>query len=135
MASSSSFSKAHNFFFSSSLFRTEGKKGAIIATAAVAYQAAIVALGRTLGFIPLVMTTAIISGVYSPNGWTSVPIMLVWSICTLILVKFIYPNLSKIIESTPVKFATIITNIFVVFMVCLIKTVISKRRIRSFRSN
>lgn len=31
-------------------------------------QAAIVALGRTLGFIPLVMTTAIVSGVYSPAG-------------------------------------------------------------------
>lgn len=31
-------------------------------------QAAMVALGRTLGFIPLVMTTAIVSGVYSPAG-------------------------------------------------------------------
>ena len=31
-------------------------------------EAAIVALGRCLGFIPLVMTTAIISGVYSPAG-------------------------------------------------------------------
>ena len=31
-------------------------------------QAAIVALGGTLGFIPLVMTTAIVSGVYSPAG-------------------------------------------------------------------
>ncbi|EHR36418.1 YhfT family protein [Helcococcus kunzii] len=31
-------------------------------------EAAIVALGRALGFIPLVMTTAIISGVYSPSG-------------------------------------------------------------------
>lgn len=31
-------------------------------------EAAIVALGRCLGFIPLVMTTAIVSGVYSPAG-------------------------------------------------------------------
>lgn len=31
-------------------------------------EAAIIALGRCLGFIPLVMTTAIISGVYSPAG-------------------------------------------------------------------
>ena len=31
-------------------------------------EAAIVALGRCLGFIPLVMTTAIISGLYSPAG-------------------------------------------------------------------
>lgn len=31
-------------------------------------EAAIVALGRCLGFIPLVMTTSIISGVYSPCG-------------------------------------------------------------------
>lgn len=31
-------------------------------------EAAMVALGRALGFIPLVMTTAIVSGVYSPEG-------------------------------------------------------------------
>lgn len=31
-------------------------------------EAAMVALGRAMGFIPLVMTTAIISGVYSPAG-------------------------------------------------------------------
>lgn len=31
-------------------------------------EAAIIALGRAVGFIPLVMTTAIISGVYSPAG-------------------------------------------------------------------
>lgn len=31
-------------------------------------EAALVALGRCLGFIPLVMTTAIVSGVYSPAG-------------------------------------------------------------------
>ena len=31
-------------------------------------EAAMIALGRALGFIPLVMTTAIISGVYSPAG-------------------------------------------------------------------
>ena len=35
-------------------------------------DAAIVALGRCLGFIPLVMTTAIISGVYSPAGTKAV---------------------------------------------------------------
>ncbi|QQO10911.1 YhfT family protein [Breznakiella homolactica] len=35
-------------------------------------EAAIVALGRCLGFIPLVMTTAIISGVYSPAGTKAV---------------------------------------------------------------
>ena len=37
-------------------------------------EAAIVALGRCLGFIPLVMTTAIISGVYSPCGTKAVHI-------------------------------------------------------------
>lgn len=31
-------------------------------------EAALVALGRALGFIPLVMTTAIVSGLYSPAG-------------------------------------------------------------------
>ena len=35
-------------------------------------EAAIIALGRCLGFIPLVMTTAIISGVYSPAGTKAV---------------------------------------------------------------
>ncbi|MDR1893419.1 MAG: YhfT family protein [Spirochaetales bacterium] len=35
-------------------------------------EAAIVSLGRCLGFIPLVMTTAIISGVYSPAGTKAV---------------------------------------------------------------
>ena len=35
-------------------------------------EAAIVALGRCIGFIPLVMTTAIISGVYSPAGTKAV---------------------------------------------------------------
>lgn len=35
-------------------------------------EAALVALGRCLGFIPLVMTTAIISGVYSPAGTKAV---------------------------------------------------------------
>lgn len=37
-------------------------------------EAAIVAVGRCLGFIPLVMTTAIISGVYSPAGTKAVHI-------------------------------------------------------------
>ena len=36
------------------------------------YEAAIVALGRCIGFIPLVMTTAIISGVYSAAGTKAV---------------------------------------------------------------
>lgn len=38
-------------------------------------EAAMVALGRTLGFIPLVMTTAIISGVYSPSGTKAIHIV------------------------------------------------------------
>ncbi len=37
-------------------------------------EAAMVALGRTIGFIPLVMTTAIISGVYSPSGTKAIHI-------------------------------------------------------------
>ena len=35
-------------------------------------EAALVALGRCLGFIPLVMTTAIVSGLYSPAGTKAV---------------------------------------------------------------
>lgn len=37
-------------------------------------EAAIVAAGRCLGFIPLVMTTSIISGVYSPSGTKAIHI-------------------------------------------------------------
>ncbi len=45
----------------------------LAATAAGNYsEAAIIALGRCLGFIPLVMTTSIISGVYSPAGTKAV---------------------------------------------------------------
>lgn len=50
------------------------------------------------------------------NGWTSIPIMLIWGFCTILLVKFIYPNLSKLIESAPPKFGRIITIVFAVFM-------------------
>jgi len=47
--------------------------GSLIATAEGNYQEAfLIALGRFIGFIPLVMTTAIISGVYSPAGTKAV---------------------------------------------------------------
>ena len=47
--------------------------GSLTATAEGKYDAAfLIALGRFIGFIPLVMTTAIISGVYSPAGTKAV---------------------------------------------------------------
>jgi hypothetical protein len=64
-------------------------------------EAAIVALGRCLGFIPLVMTTAIISGVYSPAGTKAVhvPAILFINMGIIGLVgSFVVGALSMVIE-------------------------------------
>ena len=50
------------------LLIAEGPASLVLTAEGRYHEAAIVALGRCLGFIPLVMTTAIISGVYSPAG-------------------------------------------------------------------
>ena len=50
------------------LLLAEGPASLTLTAEGQYYEAAIVALGRCLGFIPLVMTTSIISGVYSPCG-------------------------------------------------------------------
>lgn len=50
------------------------------------------------------------------NGRTTVPIMFVWGIICLIFVKFIYPFLSKLIESIPQKPGKIVFNILVILL-------------------
>ena len=50
------------------LLLAEGPASLTLTAEGQYYEAALVALGRCLGFIPLVMTTSIISGVYSPCG-------------------------------------------------------------------
>lgn len=52
----------------------EGPASIILTSNGEYFPAALVALVRTLGFIPLVMTTSIISGVYSPAGTKAVHI-------------------------------------------------------------
>ncbi len=64
-------------------------------------EATIVALGRSLGFIPLVMTTSIISGVYSPCGTKAVhiPALLLINLGILGLVgSFVLGCLIMVIE-------------------------------------
>jgi len=50
----------------------EGPASLVLTAEGQYFEAAMVALGRTIGFIPLVMTTAIVSGVYSPAGTKAV---------------------------------------------------------------
>ncbi|MTI94755.1 MAG: hypothetical protein FH749_04585 [Firmicutes bacterium] len=50
------------------LLIAEGPASLVLTVEGQYNEAAMVALGRAMGFIPLVMTTAIVSGVYSPAG-------------------------------------------------------------------
>lgn len=50
------------------------------------------------------------------NGRTTIPYMLFWGFLGLLLVYWIYPQLSKIIEQMPIKIGTILTNILIVFL-------------------
>lgn len=56
------------------------------------------------------------------QGRTSVPIMLVWGVMGLILVKVIYPVLSSLIERIPIRTGEIVFLVLLVFMTfdCLI---------------
>lgn len=51
------------------------------------------------------------------NGRTTVPIMIVWGIMGYILIKKIYPLLSKIIESIPYEKGEIAFRVLLVFMI------------------
>lgn len=56
------------------------------------------------------------------QGRTSVPIMLVWGLMGLILVKVIYPLLSNLIERIPIRTGNILFLVLLVFMTlnCLV---------------
>ena len=49
-------------------------------------------------------------------GRTTIPIMLVWGLLSLVLIKIIYPRLSRCIERIPNRPGTIITNILLVLL-------------------
>ena len=50
-------------------------------------------------------------------GKTSIPIMLVWGLICYVLVKLIYPQLSKLYEKIPKKANDIIFKILLIFMI------------------
>ncbi len=56
------------------------------------------------------------------QGRTSVPIMLVWGVMGLILVKVVYPFLSNLIERIPIRVGEVVFVVLLVFMTfdCLI---------------
>lgn len=56
------------------------------------------------------------------NGRTTIPIMLVWGLLGLVLVKLVYPFLSDLIERIPIRAGNIIFLVLLVFMIfnCLI---------------
>jgi len=83
------------------LLVAEGPASLALAAEGKYHEAAMVALGRTLGFIPLVMTTAIISGVYATTGTKAlhVPALLLVNMGIFGLVgSFIIGTLIMIIE-------------------------------------
>lgn len=50
------------------------------------------------------------------NGRTTIPFALFWGLLTIIVVKFVYPFLSKWIEKIPYKFGNIFSIIFAVLL-------------------
>lgn len=42
--------------------------------------------------------------------------MIFWGLAVLLLVNYVYPYLSKLIESIPIKLGNIIFNFFIIFM-------------------
>lgn len=67
------------------------------------------------------------------NGRTTIPIMLVWGLMGLVLVKIIYPFLSDLIEKIPTRIGTPLFWVLLVFMIfnCLISwTAIIRQNLR-----
>ena len=50
------------------------------------------------------------------NGRTTIPFAIVWGLLSLALVKIFLPSISAIIESLPVTFGKIVTNILIVLL-------------------
>lgn len=51
------------------------------------------------------------------NGRTTIPIMMMWGFLSVILIKFIYPKLSYLIDKIPKGIWMIIINILLVFII------------------
>lgn len=50
------------------------------------------------------------------NGRTTIPIMFLWGILGLLFVRYVYPFISKLIESIPYKEGVIITRVLIVIV-------------------
>lgn len=50
------------------------------------------------------------------NGRTTIPYAIVWGLLALVLVKIVYPAICNIVESFPLKFGKILTNILIVLI-------------------
>ncbi len=50
------------------------------------------------------------------NGRTTIPFMLFWGGASLLIIKFVYPTFSKLIELIPYKVGKIVTDILIIFM-------------------
>ena len=74
------------------------------------------------------------------NGRTTVPIMIIWGIAGLFLVKILYPFISNMIEKIPYNIGNILTKIFAIFMIfnmtiswgALIRQTLRKNEIKPF---
>ena len=51
------------------------------------------------------------------NGRTTIPYAFVWGLLALLLVKVVYPLISNIVESFPIKFGTILTKTLLVILI------------------
>ena len=50
------------------------------------------------------------------NGRTTIPFMAIWGLFGLILIKLIYPKLSKIIEQIPINFGNLLVKCLIIFL-------------------
>ncbi len=50
------------------------------------------------------------------KGKTTIPIMIIWGIMGVILLKIIYPFISRWIEAIPIKIGVILSNILIIFL-------------------
>lgn len=50
------------------------------------------------------------------NGRTTIPFMIFWGLGALIIITFVYPFLSRVVEAIPYKIGKIFTNFFLVFL-------------------
>ncbi|MBS7021285.1 MAG: putative ABC transporter permease [Firmicutes bacterium] len=51
------------------------------------------------------------------NGRTTVPIMIFWGVCSVLLVHFIYPWISNMIEKIPYDIGMMVSRVLLVFLI------------------